>query len=114
MKSVWIESLSQTEQMIRSWFQSPDRIHSFVKDTRTLSLYVLAATGFGRSFDFQSAKDSAVEKDMASSYRDALSTVLDNVILLILVPYRYYLFCQSGFGTLIEQAAASRSTWSAS
>jgi hypothetical protein len=82
--------------------------------THSLSLYVLAATGFGRSFDFQSAKDNAVEKDMASSYRDVLSTVLDNVILLILVPYRYSLFCQSRVETVIEQAAASRSTWSAS
>ena len=62
---------------------------SFAKDSRTLSLNVLAATGFRRSFGFQSANDEGEEMDVAASYRDALSTVLDNVILLMVLPYRY-------------------------
>ena len=65
---------------------------SFAKDSRTLSLNVLAATGFRRSFGFQSANDEGGEMDVAASYRDALSMVLDNVILLMVLPYRYLSF----------------------
>jgi hypothetical protein len=45
--------------------------------------------GIGRSFDFQAAHDVVAEKDAASSYRDALSTVLDSAILIMLVPCCY-------------------------
>ncbi|KAF2821233.1 cytochrome P450 [Ophiobolus disseminans] len=89
MKFVWDESLSQAEQMIRSWTLSTTGIQSFSKDARTLSLNVLAATGFRRSFSFQSASDEVGEGDAAASYRDALSTVLDSAVLLMLIPYRY-------------------------
>ncbi|KAF2028304.1 cytochrome P450 [Setomelanomma holmii] len=88
MKFVWSESLDQEQQMIKSWTSSSS-IKSFAKDTRTLSLNVLAATGFRRSFSFQAAAAGVEKTDVASSYRDALSTVLDNVIILMLLPYRY-------------------------
>jgi cytochrome P450 len=92
MKFVWSESLDQTRQMIGSW--RTKGIASFAKDARTLSLNVLAATGFRRPFEFQSANSHTQDtcsEDAESSYRDALSTVLDNAILLMLVPYRYLL-----------------------
>jgi cytochrome P450 len=59
MNMVWRESLSQATQMIASWTSpmagSPkNAIRSVAKDTRTLPLNVLAATGFGRSFAFMS------------------------------------------------------------
>ncbi|KAF1995035.1 cytochrome P450 [Amniculicola lignicola CBS 123094] len=92
MKFVWRESLSQTKQMLTAW-TAPGRlaegIPSVSKDTRTLSLNVLAATGFRRSFSFRSESSDHVEPDTASSYRDALSLVLDNAILLMLIPRRY-------------------------
>jgi hypothetical protein len=65
-------------------------IKSFAKDTRTLFLNVLASTGFRRSSEFQSANDVKKEdngEDAASSYRNALSTALDNDIILMLLPY---------------------------
>ncbi|KAF1957295.1 putative cytochrome P450 monooxygenase [Byssothecium circinans] len=92
MKFVWSESLTQTKQMLAAWTtaaSSANGIISVSKDTRTLSLNVLAATGFRRSFSFRSANSSDAEPDTASSYRDALSMVLDNVILLMLIPRRY-------------------------
>lgn len=92
MKFVWRESLTQTKQMLASWTAAAslaDGITSVSKDTRTLSLNVLAATGFCRSFRFRSANGSNAEPDTASSYRDALSMVLDNAILLMLIPRRY-------------------------
>lgn len=95
MKLVWSESLSQTRQMLNTWTTGASLAHgitSVAKDTRTLSLNVLAATGFRQSFSFQSSSDenAGEETNTASSYRDALSTVLDNAILLMLIP-RWYL-----------------------
>jgi cytochrome P450 len=92
MKFVWRESLTQTKEMLASWTAATslaDGIVSVSKDTRTLSLNVLAATGFCRSFSFRSAGRNDAEPDTASSYRDALSVVLDNAILLMLIPRRY-------------------------
>jgi hypothetical protein len=92
MKFVWTESLEQTRQMLASWTTpelSAGGFNSVGKDTRTLSLNVLAATGFRRSFSFRSSSEKSADIDLASSYREALSIVLDNVILLLLIPYRY-------------------------
>lgn len=88
MKFVWEQSLSQAGAMLRSW-TGPNAeeagIPSVQKDTRTLSLNVLAATGFRKSYNFHGSADKPVAGE-ARNYRDALQTVLDNVILLMLVP----------------------------
>lgn len=92
MKFVWSESLTQAKQMMVSWTTSTasaEGISSVAQDTRTLSLNILAATGFRRSFDFKSSSEAAASLDTASSYRDALATVLDNIILLLLLPRRF-------------------------
>jgi cytochrome P450 len=92
MQFVWDESFQQAIQMLSTWTDqtvTAGSIRNVAKDTRTLSLNVLAAVGFRRSFPFQPAGGPNRTTDVAASYRDALSTVLDNVILLMLVPYRY-------------------------
>ena len=72
---------------MQSWsLSNVSGIPSVAKDTRTLSLNVLAATGFHRSYRFRGSNKS--ETDEAGTYRDALQTVLDNVIVLMLVPRR--------------------------
>ncbi|TEY42791.1 hypothetical protein BOTCAL_0380g00120 [Botryotinia calthae] len=72
------------------WTQtSTPREISTAKDTRTLSLNVLAATGFRKSYKFRSSGEAG--HDEAGSYRDALQTVLDNAILIMIVPFRYLL-----------------------
>jgi cytochrome P450 len=90
MRFVWNESLSQAREMLQSWTGSAESgIPSMAKDTRTLSLNVLAATGFRRSYKFRSSSQQGT--DEARTYRDALQTVLDNAIFLMLVPPRLLL-----------------------
>ena len=87
MKFVWIESLEQAKEMTSSWVvNAGNGISSVARDTRTLSLNVLAATGFQRSYKFRSSSEPA--SDEAGTYRDALQTVLDNALLLMLLPPR--------------------------
>jgi len=87
MRFVWSESLNQAREMLQSWTSGadPGRL-SVAKDTRTLSLNVLAATGFRRSYKFRSSRQP--ETDEVRTYRDALQTVLNNAILLMLLPPR--------------------------
>ncbi|KAJ6032488.1 cytochrome P450 [Penicillium herquei] len=86
MSFVWDQSTEQTQQMLDSWAKEHrDQIPSVAKDTRTLSLNVLAATGFRKSYPFNSAAAVKNEND-AGNYRDALQTVLDNCILLMIAP----------------------------
>ena len=88
MKFVWIESLQQAREMTESWVSNTGTaISSVARDTRTLSLNVLAATGFQRSYKFR--RSSELVGDEAGTYRDALQTVLDNAILLMLLPPRF-------------------------
>ncbi|KUJ14432.1 cytochrome P450 [Mollisia scopiformis] len=80
MKFVWDEALSQAKGLLELWTDdSKSEEISSAKDTRTLSLNVLAATGFRKSYKFDSASQTE------TSYRDALQKVLDNVVLLMLV-----------------------------
>lgn len=85
MSFVWDESVSQTHQMLEIWTAPGTHIASVAKDTRTVALNVLAATGFRKSYPFQSANEH-VPSPEKTSYRDALQTVLDNTILLLLIP----------------------------
>lgn len=90
MRFVWNESLSQATEMLQCWTSTSEpEIPSVAKDTRTLSLNVLAATGFRRSYKFRSSSQQGT--DEARTYRDALQTVLDNAIFLMLVPPRLLL-----------------------
>jgi cytochrome P450 len=96
MNFVWKESLRQTVGMIEWWTDSTtskESVPSVAKDTRTLSLNVLAATGFRRPFNFRgSTQNAVVQQEGPFSYRDALQIVLENVILLMLIPPRYLLY----------------------
>ncbi|KAI0024460.1 putative cytochrome P450 [Xylariomycetidae sp. FL0641] len=92
MSFVWDESLRQAKGMLRWWTQASSSpsggIPSYPKDTRTLSLNVLAAAGFRKSYEFRGSAEPDVGNDDAANYRDALQTVLDNIILLMLLPFR--------------------------
>ncbi|KAI1471097.1 putative cytochrome P450 [Daldinia caldariorum] len=86
MKFVWEESIRQAKGMVNSWTSaSTAGIPSYQKDTRALSLNVLAAAGFRKSYDFCGSDEPVA--DEIGSYRDSLQTVLDNIILLMLVPF---------------------------
>jgi hypothetical protein len=71
MKSVWDESLRQAKAMLRSWtVASIDGIPSYQKDMLSLSLNVLAATGFGKTYDFRGSTEPQI--DEVEGYRDSL------------------------------------------
>jgi hypothetical protein len=86
MSYVWSESLQQASDMARSW--NTDEFKSCSKDTRTLSLNILAATGFKKPFAFRPAGEDAVE-DSKLSYRDSLQVILDNIIPLPILRPRF-------------------------
>lgn len=90
MRYVWDEALIQATEMLHSWITDANSgITSVVKDTRTLSLNVLAATNFGRSYKFRNSNTSG--NDEAQTFRDALQTVLDSAIILMIFPPRLLL-----------------------
>ncbi|KAI0536631.1 cytochrome P450 [Xylaria digitata] len=87
MEFVWDESLRQARSMLRYWSSAGESgIPSMQRDTRTLSLNVLASTAFRKSYSFHGSANP--QTDEASSYRDSLQTVLDNIVPLMLIPYR--------------------------
>jgi cytochrome P450 len=87
MKFVWSESISQARAMLRYWTNlSSAGIPSVQRDIRTVSLNVLAAIAFRRSYNFRGSSEPSV--DDTNSYRDALQTVLDGAIPLLLIPYK--------------------------
>jgi hypothetical protein len=91
MSFVWTESLRQTQYLLEYWAKEKsdkDGFSTVSKDTRVLSLNVMAACGFRRSFDFKSSSE-AITTTGTYSYRDALQIVLDNAILMMLIPRQY-------------------------
>ncbi|KAL9012108.1 MAG: hypothetical protein Q9173_003107 [Seirophora scorigena] len=84
---VWSESFRQAQDMLRYW-SSKESISSIADDTRTLSLHVLSAAGFGRSFPFQ-GKAEASSESVSTSYKDSLQTILDNCILLMILGQKF-------------------------
>lgn len=83
MSFVWSESIQQTQDLISCWLEGG--VHSCSKDTRTLSLNVLAATGFNKSFKFRPWRGDERQSNAELSYRDALQIILDNAIVLLVL-----------------------------
>lgn len=107
MAFVWQEALRQTQGLVKVWtsacndkkedgIRHEDGITTTAQDTRTLSLNVMAACGFQKSFDFSSASSYGTREEEEEllqgkgryDYREALQIVLDNVILLMLLPWK--------------------------
>lgn len=83
MSFTWDESVDQASQMLEVWAgEGSNEISSVSKDTRTVSLNVLAAAGFRKSYPFRSERDQSGP----ANYRDSLQTILDNAILLMVAP----------------------------
>ena len=71
--------------MIRAWTSRGESgTIGTAKDTRTLSLDVLAATGFKKSYRFRASTEPG--QDEARSYRESLAITLDNALFMMLVP----------------------------
>ncbi|KAI0141858.1 putative cytochrome P450 [Xylariaceae sp. FL1272] len=80
-ETVWSESISQANDMIRYWLARPS-IRTTADDARTLSLDVLSKVGFGTSFRFEGSEEASHAKP-AESYKQSLQLILENCILII-------------------------------
>ena len=86
---VWMESLNQANDMLQTWLRNgKSGTRGVAKDTRTLSLDVLAATGFRKSYKFRGSSEEGSDDADTRNYRDALKTVLDNALLLMIASPR--------------------------
>ena len=56
------------------------------EDIRTLALHVLAYVGFQESYTFESVVKSNEKSRKPSTYRDSLSIILRNVLVVIILP----------------------------
>lgn len=85
---VWTESISQAREMLVSWVKcGRTGTLGLAQDTRTLSLNVLAATGFRRSYKFYRATEATTpSKIEPRSYQEALSIILENTLLIMVTP----------------------------
>ena len=71
--------------MVQAWAQhSASGTVGLAKDTRTLSLDVLAATGFHRSYRFHASTEPGL--DEARNYWRSLAITFDNTIFMMLAP----------------------------
>ncbi|KAF1963767.1 cytochrome P450 [Byssothecium circinans] len=82
---VWDESRRQSASMVQKWTSQPrGKVAGMVDDTRIVALHVLDAAGFGVQHDFF----GGVREPQAGhrlSRRDALMTVLDNIIASVVL-----------------------------
>ncbi|KAJ4363690.1 hypothetical protein N0V83_009987 [Neocucurbitaria cava] len=77
---VWSESIQQGHDMALYWGHK-DSVRSVARDTRTLSLNVLASAGFGRSYQFQGDEERPPGTDL-QDYKQSLQIILENCVLL--------------------------------
>lgn len=80
-ETVWSESISQANDMIRYWLARPS-IRTTADNARTLSLDILCKVGFGKSFSFEGSEETSYKKP-SESYKQSLQLILENCILII-------------------------------
>ena len=86
---VWDEAQRQACDMLRLWTEKgPEGTRDTVLDTATLTLHVLTGAGFGVFYSYAKGVSSPPTGHEVS-YRDALLKVLQNVVLLTILPQRW-------------------------
>lgn len=84
--SVWSEAVQQAVEMLQGWLQrGHEGTKETVGDTALLALHVLTYAGFGMKYSYSSGVQRP-QPGFTMAYRDALSMVLRNVIILFIVP----------------------------
>ncbi|KAI9883475.1 MAG: hypothetical protein M1823_004765 [Watsoniomyces obsoletus] len=91
-EQVWAETVEQTRSMLRQWLGDEENASDGVaddigEDTMRLTLNVISHAGFGRSIAWpgQGGRDE-VDEGHQMGYKEALETVLHNIIWIMLVP----------------------------
>ncbi|KAI0391646.1 putative cytochrome P450 [Xylariaceae sp. FL0594] len=87
-ESVWRESISQANDMVRYWLARPS-VRTTADEARTLSLDVLCKVGFGKSFSFEGSEEVSHESP-SESYKQSLQLILENCILIIAMGPRFF------------------------
>ncbi|KAF7894722.1 uncharacterized protein EAF01_010172 [Botrytis porri] len=80
--TVWIQALTQANEVLQYWKLLPTPIRRTHKDTRTLSLHVLWGAGFGKPYSFTKAAEAPKEGHMFN-YRDSLALILENALMIL-------------------------------
>jgi cytochrome P450 len=81
---VWRETRSQAQAMLKKWMAyGSDGVPRMDRDTMTLALHVLCGAGFGKFYTFDGQGISSPGKGHDISYKEALETILNNIILAI-------------------------------
>lgn len=76
--------------LLKKWkTEREDACPHLQEDLQALTFNVLATTAFPQARSGKDATDTVDAGDTAQRYREVLAIVLDNVIFLMLVPYRY-------------------------
>ena len=94
---VWTESLTQAQVMVNSWMDGKDMsstINSVAEDIMGLSLHVISLAGFGKRLfrpgvegnKQDHSSSSEIGEGYTLSYADALNSLLENIILILLIP----------------------------
>ncbi|MCJ1309028.1 hypothetical protein MMC25_002683 [Agyrium rufum] len=77
---VWDESLGQAKEMLETWTSTAtEGTNRIVEDTHSLSLHVLSAAGFGKSYSFHSAELNTPEEGHDLSLLTAMRTFLEHI-----------------------------------
>ncbi|KAK3109673.1 hypothetical protein LTR53_016814 [Teratosphaeriaceae sp. CCFEE 6253] len=89
---VWQESVHQAQSMVTSWVSPGAATSGPVWDVAAqamrLSLHVISKAGFGVRLPWphEQADEEAIPAGHTLSYKDALSTLLENIIVVMLTP----------------------------
>ncbi|KAF2206777.1 hypothetical protein CERZMDRAFT_72059 [Cercospora zeae-maydis SCOH1-5] len=90
-KLVWHESLRQAEGMMSGWIGADQNDSGTVGNVATeamrLSLHVISAAGFGVQLHWpHEGKVATIPEGHTMTYKDALETLLHNLILVVVTP----------------------------
>ena len=77
---VWKETLNQADGMVKSWMRDGGVVTSTEADTMTLTLHVLTAAGFGKTYPFDGGLSKPAD-GYSYTYKEALQVVLRDIFL---------------------------------
>lgn len=109
---VWTESLHQARSMVESWLSPKEKVSKPVSDigaaAMRLSLHIISRAGFGVRLLWpheetkSGGKAGNVPEGHTMTYKDALSSLLENIIQAFLLPgwllskfHRYNVYAES-------------------
>lgn len=88
---VWVESLHQAQSMLSGWVSADDEMSKPIWDVAAqamrLSLHVISRAGFGVRLQWPHEEtQQLIPAGHTLSYKDALSLLLENIIVVMLTP----------------------------